>query len=141
VDGQASADVGDPFENMRAGLYAVRGKTENAASIMPAELLRYHTLGSADIMGVADRIGSLEPGKFADFLIIDPRAMDIGPYNDPTAALVLACNVANLEQVYVGGRLVVDHGKCLNPHFKKVQQETNIRMQRIKTELAAKKRS
>jgi cytosine/adenosine deaminase-related metal-dependent hydrolase len=141
VDGQASADVGDPFENMRAGLYAVRGKTENAASIMPAELLRYHTLGSADIMGVADRIGSLEPGKFADFLIIDPRAMDIGPYNDPTAALVLACNVANLEQVYVGGRLVVDHGKCLNPHFEKVQQETNIRMQRIKTELAAKKRS
>jgi cytosine/adenosine deaminase-related metal-dependent hydrolase len=137
VDGQASADLADPFENMRAGLYMIRAHYKNAAILMPAEVLRFHTLGSAQIMGVADRIGSLEPGKFADFLIIDPKVMDIGPINDPYAALVLACGNPNLEQVYVGGKLVVDHGKSLHPDFAKVQEETHRRMIALKERIAS----
>ena len=64
VDGQASADVADAFENMRAGLYVIRAKNENPAALLPRDVLRFHTLGSADVIGVADRVGSLEkPGN------------------------------------------------------------------------------
>jgi cytosine/adenosine deaminase-related metal-dependent hydrolase len=46
----------------------------------PYDVLRLHTMGSADVLDVADKIGSLEPGKLADFLIIDPARF--GPVSD-----------------------------------------------------------
>lgn len=46
-----------------------------AAGLSPAEVLRAATLEGARVMGLADRIGSLEPGKMADLLVLaeDPR--------------------------------------------------------------------
>ena len=81
VDGEASADLADPFENMRTGLYAIRDKYESATIMGPYDVLRLHTMGSADVLDVADKVGSLEPGKLADFLIIDPARF--GPVSDP----------------------------------------------------------
>ena len=69
VDGQASADLPDPFENMRVGLYFVRAKYEDASIMQPIDVLRLHTLGSAEVMGIADKVGTLEAGKFADFSV------------------------------------------------------------------------
>jgi len=63
VDGEASADVADPFENMRTGLYAIRDKYEDATIMSPYDVLRMHTMGSADVLSVADRLGSLEAGE------------------------------------------------------------------------------
>ena len=51
VDGEASADMADPFENMRTGLYAIRDKYENATIMSPYDVLRLHTMGSADVLG------------------------------------------------------------------------------------------
>jgi cytosine/adenosine deaminase-related metal-dependent hydrolase len=127
VDGQASADLADPFENMRTGLYLIRAKYQDARILQPRDVLRFHTLGSADVIGVADRVGSLEPGKYADFLVIDPHAMETGPVYDPCGTLVLACGTPNIAQVYVGGRLLVDHGECQNPIFARVNAEANRR--------------
>ncbi len=131
VDGQASADLADPFENMRTGLYLIRAKYQDAGILQPRDVLRFHTLGSADVIGVADRVGSLEPGKYADFLVIDPHAMDTGPVYDPCGTLVLACGTPNITQVYVGGRLVVDHGVCQNPLFARVNAEADRRFEAL----------
>jgi len=131
VDGQASADVADPFENMRNGLYLIRAKYQDAAVLRPQDVLRFHTLGSADVIGVADRVGSLEPGKFADFLVVDPHAAETGPVYDPCGTLVLACGTPNISQVYVGGRLVVDHGECQNPLFARVNAEADRRFEAL----------
>jgi cytosine/adenosine deaminase-related metal-dependent hydrolase len=136
VDGQASADVADAFENMRAGLYVIRAKSENPAALLPRDVLRFHTLGSADVIGVADRVGSLEKGKFADFLIVDPHLMETGPVFDPYGSLVLACGTPNIESVYVGARKVVDHGTCTNPDFARVSAEVSHRMERLRAEVA-----
>ena len=66
-------------------------------------------------MGVDDRVGSLEVGKFADFVVVDPRTPDIGPLWNPVRSYVLACGLRNLQQVYVGGKLVNDRGVSTNP--------------------------
>lgn len=131
VDGQASADLANPFENMRAGLYAIRAKYENAAILMPRDVLRYHTLGSADVLGIADRVGSLEPGKYADFLLIDPKTPETGPIFDPYGTLVLACDTDNVEQVYVGGKLVAEHGVCVKPGVKQTWAQAYAAVDRI----------
>jgi 5-methylthioadenosine/S-adenosylhomocysteine deaminase len=137
VDGQASADIADPFENMRTGLYLVRARYEDASVLEPRDVLRFHTLGSADVIGVSDRVGSLEKGKFADFLIVDPHLMETGPVFDPYGSLVLACGTPNIERVYVGARLVVDHGGCVNPEYAHASAEAKRRIERLRTTLSA----
>ncbi len=125
VDGEASADLADPFENMRTGLYAIRDKYEDATIMSPYQVLYLHTMGSADVMGVKDKLGSLESGKFADFLVVDPTRF--GTVFDPYASLVLVAGERDLERVYVGGELKVDHSKLLGQDMKKVQEETDRR--------------
>lgn len=115
LDDQACTDVSDPWQNMRMGMYMQRARTKDPRSMMPEQVLRLHTLGSAEILGVADRVGSLEVGKFADFVVVDPLAPDIGPLWHPVRSYVLACSLRNLTRVYVGGRLVADHGMLTSP--------------------------
>lgn len=115
LDDQACTDVSDPWQNMRMGIYMQRARTKDPLSMMPELMLRLHTLGSAQIMGVDDRVGSLEVGKFADFVVVDPLAPDVGPLWHPVRSYVLAMSPRNLKQVYVGGRLVDAGGRSANP--------------------------
>jgi 5-methylthioadenosine/S-adenosylhomocysteine deaminase len=126
VDGEASADVADPFENMRAGLYAIRDKYENATIMSPYDVLRLHTMGSADVLGVADRLGSLEPGKYADFLMIDPTRFRT--VFDPYASLVFVTEEPDLERVYVGGDLLVKNGVLVKQDMVKERAEVSKRV-------------
>src|SRR5580698_6003197 len=125
VDGEASADLADPFENMRSGLYAIRDKYEDATIMSPYDVLRLHTMGSADVMGVKDKLGSLEPGKFADFVVIDPTRL--GTIFDPYANLVLVAAERDIDRVYVGGELLVERGKLLHQDMGKIQVEVDRR--------------
>jgi len=125
VDGEASADLADPFENMRTGLYAIRDKYEDATIMSPYQVLYLHTMGSADVMGVKDKVGSLEPGKFADFVVIDPGRL--GTINDPYANLVLVAAERDIDRVYVGGELKVERGKLLHQDWEAINAEVNRR--------------
>lgn len=115
LDDQACTDVSDPWQNMRMGIYMQRARTKDPVSMMPEQMLRLHTLGGAEIMGVDDRVGSLEVGKFADFVVVDPRSPDVGPLWHPVRSYVLAMSPRNLKAVYVGGRLVDAAGVSTNP--------------------------
>ena len=129
VDGQASADVADPFENMRMGLYFLRAKYQDPAIMQPIDILRLHTMGSAEVMGVADKVGSLEVGKLADFDVISPPA----PVFDAGATVVFACGAMNLDAVYVGGEKIVDHGAFTRSDMATVTAEVGTRVSSIRT--------
>jgi guanine deaminase len=69
------------------------------------------TLGSARVLGLADQIGSLEPGKQADFVVVDLNATEV----DPIAAQSseeLVCQFTHhaaalaVRAVFIGGRCV-----------------------------------
>ncbi|GBR02917.1 amidohydrolase family protein [Acetobacter oeni] len=126
VDGEASADLVDPFENMRAGLYAIRDKYQNAAIMSPADVVHLHTAGSAGVLGETTRLGTLEPGKYADFLVIDPTYF--GHVFDPYATLVFVASEQDLERVYIGGEQMTDHGHLLRQDLQHVQAETDRRV-------------
>lgn len=131
VDGEGSSDMPDPFENMRMGLYVIRARFESAKILQPIDVLRFHTLGSAQVLGVADKVGSLEVGKFGDILVVDPKLVERGPVIDPYAAVVLACNAMNLAKVYVGGELMVDTYHLQRNDMNKVSREVSQRVARL----------
>ncbi len=130
LDDQSCTDISDPFQNMRVGMYSLRARYSSAAVMMPREVLRMHTLGSAEVLGVADRVGSLEAGKYADFLVVDPAHPDTGPLWDAYAGYVMACGLRNLKQVYVGGRLASEEGRSLHRHADVVSHELHTRLAR-----------
>jgi cytosine/adenosine deaminase-related metal-dependent hydrolase len=69
------------------------------------------TLGGARVLGRTD-IGSLEPGKCADFFTLDLRRLEFaGALHDPVAAAVL-CAPVPARDTFVGGRPVISEGEC-----------------------------
>jgi 5-methylthioadenosine/S-adenosylhomocysteine deaminase len=131
LDNQNCTDNSDPFSNLRTGLALIRTKYKDAKALSVRDMLYLHTLGSADVLLIADKVGSLEPGKFADFLVVDPRDPDTGPLHDPIATYVLACGLRNLKQVYVGGKLVADGARVLTADEPHVIKEVYARVARI----------
>lgn len=132
LDDQRCTDVSDPFQNLRIGLYTMRGLHQDATALTVHEMLRLHTLGSAEVLGIEADIGSLEPGKFADFLIVNPRSPDTGPIYDPLATYVLACSLRNLQQVYVSGNLVADGLAFPNQDETELRTEIDTRVERLR---------
>lgn len=128
VDGAASADIADPFENVRLGLYALRMRRQNSKGLQPIDMLRLHTLATARVLGVERWVGSLEAGKFADFLVVNPASPATGPIWDPAATLVFACSSANIETVHVGGREVAREGRVLGVDEAAVEAEVAARV-------------
>jgi 5-methylthioadenosine/S-adenosylhomocysteine deaminase len=137
LDDQSCTDISDPFQNMRIGLYAIRDLYKSASALKVKEVLYLHTMGSAEILHVDGQLGSLAKGKWADFLLVDPRSPDTGPIHDPIATYVLACGLRNLKRVYVAGDLVVDGIAFPHQDEPRIRREVDTRIDRLeKTALA-----
>lgn len=72
-------------------------------------------------MATAYRIGSLEPGKHADFLLLAPA--DFGPGFDPWASLVFVGAPGQIDDVRVGGELLVRGGRTVKYDWPSVRAE------------------
>jgi len=132
VDGAASADIADPFENLRMGLYALRMQHRNANVMRPIDILRLHTLRTAEVLEVADEVGSIEAGKRADLLIVDPGSPSLGPVTDPVASVVFSASSANLSKVLVDGDVVVENGRVLAHDTEVLEADVAARVARIR---------
>ncbi len=141
LDDQSCTDISDPFQNLRIGLALIRTKYKDAKALSVGNMLYLHTLGSAETLQIADKVGSLEPGKFADFLIVDPRDPDTGPLHDPIATYVLACDLRNLKQVYVGGKLIADGTKLLTFDEQILRREIDSRVARLEAAAREKEKA
>lgn len=75
---------------------------------MPAaQVIRMATLEGAQVLGLDNRIGSLEPGKQADLIRIDLSAPRMQPVYDIYATLVFSAMPADVRDVMVGGRWIM----------------------------------
>ncbi|WP_181898323.1 amidohydrolase family protein [Alteromonas aestuariivivens] len=131
VDGAASADIADPFENMRMGLYAIRMKYQDAEILDPMTMLRLHTLETAKVLKIDHQVGSLVAGKRADFLILDTRSPLSGPVFDPASHVVFSLNASNIEAVYVNGERLVHRGESTRFEEQPLAAEVAGRIGRI----------
>ncbi|MDH3307869.1 MAG: amidohydrolase family protein [Acidimicrobiia bacterium] len=75
------------------------------------EVIRYGTGNAARAAGLGSVVGSLEPGKQADILILRTDRPNIYPINDPIGAVVWGMDSANVEWLFVGGRPIVRRGE------------------------------
>jgi len=67
------------------------------------DVLEFATIQGARTLGLADRTGSLTPGKAADLLLLRTDQLNMLPVNNPVASVALAANTSNIDIVMVGG--------------------------------------
>ncbi len=120
----ATTASADQFTQMHAILASERARRHEAAwdedldgntptpdLIDSRQVLRWATIDGARVAGVADRTGSITPGKKADLVIIDTKAVNVAPVIDPVGAVVCAADISNVRTVLVDGRIVKDDFK------------------------------
>ena len=86
---------------------------------MPAEtILEMATVHGAKAIGMGDKLGTLEPGKLADIVLVNLDSIDMVPNNNPVSDLVYAGCGADVDTVIVDGRIVMENKNVitLNEH-------------------------
>jgi cytosine/adenosine deaminase-related metal-dependent hydrolase len=112
VDGAASNEAGSLVTEVRQALLMARARGGPHA-LTVRDALEAATLGGARVLGWADQIGSLEPGKQADVAVWRLDAIGHADVVDPVAALVLGATPP-LELLLVAGRPVVERDRLVS---------------------------
>jgi 5-methylthioadenosine/S-adenosylhomocysteine deaminase len=73
------------------------------------QVLRWATIEGAMVAGIGERTGSITPGKKADIVVIDTRAVNVAPVIDPVGAVVCAADVSNVKTVLVDGKVMKEN--------------------------------
>ena len=84
---------------------------EDLAFVSDVSLLRMATIGGAQALHWDDEIGSLEPGKTADILLINLNDLDMVPMYDAIHTAASIASGASVDTVLVNGDVVMRHRK------------------------------
>jgi 5-methylthioadenosine/S-adenosylhomocysteine deaminase len=107
TDGAASNNRLDVFEEMRLAALLAKAASGDAEAMPARAALHAATLGGAAALGLDARIGSLVPGKSADFVAVSLDDLAMQPVYDVVSHLVYACGRDNVTDVWVGGERVL----------------------------------
>src|SRR6185295_8205432 len=91
---------------MRAAIFQQRARTQKLDSLDAKFVFRMATLGGAECLGLAERLGSLDVGKRADFVVVALNDPGLQPVHDPIESMVYSASRHNIRATYVGGREV-----------------------------------
>ncbi len=101
-------------------------------TVVPAEsVLKMVTRDGARGLLMDDRLGSLEVGKKADLVVIDPDTSTMLPMHDPVANMVTSMRTENVESVMVDGRWIMKDRDILVVNEQEVVEEAKRRADAI----------
>ncbi|MCA9555574.1 MAG: 5'-deoxyadenosine deaminase [Myxococcales bacterium] len=130
ADGAPCNNNLDQFMEMR--LCGLIHKPRFGATAMPARtVFEMATLRGARALMLEHEIGSLEPGKKADVVVVDPHQLYAAPFSDPYSVLVYALGKHDVEHVFVDGICRVKGGKVAGVNAKRLVAQANLHAERI----------
>ncbi|MBC8158318.1 MAG: amidohydrolase family protein [Alphaproteobacteria bacterium] len=124
----------DMFRHMAQCMHYHRRHFRDPAYMPPGKVMEMTTIDSAKAMGLEDELGSLEPGKRADVVLVDMRKPHLYPPNMPVTRLAHFANGADVDTVMVEGRVLMKGRKvlCVNEDevLDDAQRETEAALER-----------
>ncbi len=113
----------DVFDNMRTTFLIHKVALKDPRVMDPQKVVEMATIDAAKVLGVDDRVGSLEPGKSADITIISPEFVHT-PLDERTVYghLINSFTGADVWGVIVDGKWVVKERKLLTVDVEKVME-------------------
>ncbi|MFE4590758.1 8-oxoguanine deaminase [Streptomyces laurentii] len=130
VDGTASNESGELHTELRNALLVNRLGPHREAALTARQALRLGTHGGARVLGRADAIGSLEPGKLADLVLWKLDGLGHSSIADPVAALVLG-PPAPVTASFVHGRQIVENNRMLTADEDRIARDARTEARRL----------
>ena len=96
----------DMFREMEFTFKALRILYRDPSYPKPETVFRMATLGGAEVLGLASKMGSISEGKFANIALIDLEASNVSPSHKVIASLVHRVRADNVMAVFVRGEQV-----------------------------------
>jgi 5-methylthioadenosine/S-adenosylhomocysteine deaminase len=136
TDGAASNNDLDMFEAMRQAALLHKLETKDPRTLPAAEALAMATIEGARALGMADRIGSLEPHKRADLLIVDMSSARQTPMYDAMSHLVYVTRGSDVRTTIVEGRVLMRDRRVLTLDEPAVLAEARAIAEKVKAAVA-----
>ena len=113
VDTTTVAGNADMFSIMRLMLQLNHLRSMDVMEVQPRRILELATLDGAKDLGIADRVGSLTPGKRADLILVRTNDLNVAPFGNPALLLVQQAQPYNVDTVVIDGRILKHKGELV----------------------------
>jgi 5-methylthioadenosine/S-adenosylhomocysteine deaminase len=136
TDGAASNNDMDMFEAMRVASLLHKLQTMDPRVVSAKTALEMGTIGGARALGMDKQIGSLEPGKRADLIVVSARNARHTPMYDPISHLVYVTNGDDVQTTIVNGKVLMRDRKVLTLDERAVLTEARAWVTKVRSAVA-----
>jgi len=123
TDGSASNNNLDLFGEMAMCAKLHKVFSADPTVLSAEKVVEMATLGGARVLGMADRIGSITPGKCADIILVNMNKPHLTPLYNPFSHLVYAASGADVATSIIDGRVVMKDRRLLTIDLNEVMGE------------------
>ena len=127
TDGASSSNRMDMVDEMWLTSLIHKGWRLDSTVVPSEDILRMATINGARALLDEKLYGSLEPGKKADLIVIDPHGPSMMPVNDRIASLVTAMHSTNVQSTMCDGKWLMRDRKILTLDEDAILQEACAR--------------
>ncbi|MEE1113592.1 MAG: amidohydrolase [Eubacterium sp.] len=131
TDGASSSNHMDMVDEMWLTSLIHKGWRLDPTVVPSQDILRMATRWGARALLDGDLYGTLEAGKKADLIVIDPAGPSMEPVNDKIAALVTAMHSTNIIHTMCDGKWLMKDRKVLTLDEEAILKEANERARAI----------
>lgn len=133
TDGAPTNNRMDMVDEMWVTSLIHKGWRLDPTVVKAQEILRMATANGAEALQDGALYGSLEPGKKADLIIINPDSVGMQPMHDPIANLVTSMHSTNVESTVCNGKWLMRDRKILTFDEEALIQEAKVRAESIRS--------
>jgi len=134
TDGTASNNNLNMIKEMDTAAMLSKVHTMDPTSLDAKTMVQMGTINGASLLGLDDKIGSLEKGKSADVIIIDLNQAQLIPMYDPYSHIVYSMNGSEVETTIVNGNILMENRQLNTINEEKILTEVKILQEKIKKE-------
>lgn len=126
TDGQGSGNNLDMFETLRTACLIQGGIHENEGRITSKDAIKMATINGAKLLGLEQKIGSIEEGKEADIILVDISKnlnnISMLPNHDMLSNLVYNTSGRCVDTTIIKGKIIMQNRK-----FTQIEEEEVIK--------------
>lgn len=130
-DGACSNNTLNIWESLRLMAMTQKDRAGTPTVMAIPEALHTATRGGARVVGLANDLGSVEPGFLADVLLLDFSGLHHQPLHSVTASLVYNTEINDVHTVIVDGRVIMQDRQLLTLDPAGLIAEANARRPRL----------
>jgi len=131
TDGCASNNNLDLFGEMDTAAKLAKVFNLDPTCLDARTVLKMATIGGAKVIGLENRIGTIEAGKKADIIIVDTNTPHMTPIYNPYSQLVYSATGGDVRDVIINGNIVFRDRQFKTLDMKGIMDEVKRLKRRI----------